>query len=152
MYSVQNERSVLNPSTFNNPPCPVRVTVTKAVTIARAAWANERAGNTEEALTLYARAMETLEPTMPPSHWEVAIPVLNNWAALLRSDGRFGEAEKCYLNAVSLLKGERNAKLASVLSCVLRNLADLYHSIGRTIKARNCLAEAEQHELIYRNS
>lgn len=142
MYGVRNETSVLNPATFNNPPCPVRVTVTKAVTMARAAWANERAGQTDQALDLYERAMEMLQPTMPPSHWEVAVPVLNNWASLLRSDGKYAEAEARFLEALELLRTESNPKLASVTACIMRNLADMYHGLGHKTEAQELIQQA----------
>jgi tetratricopeptide (TPR) repeat protein len=123
---------------------PVRVVVSKAVNLARAAWANEQSGRKAEAVELYQQAMQTLEPVIPPSHCEVSIPVLNNMAVLLRSLGHYDDAEAAYLRAVHLLEQEQQPKLRATLCSVLKNLAHLHYQRGNQLMAYQFLQRAKQ--------
>jgi tetratricopeptide (TPR) repeat protein len=138
MYRVLAE-STAPPST---PPLalPGRVLVSRAATYARAAWANEQAGETYRAISLYGRAVELLdEPDPPETHWQVTLPALNNLASLLRSEGRPADAEERYLKALHVLAREDRPLLRPVMALILRNLADLYHSQGLLTVAQEIL-------------
>jgi tetratricopeptide (TPR) repeat protein len=113
-----------------------------AASFARAAWANQQAGNADKAISLYSKAIESVSRDAVRSHWRVSVPALNNLAALLRNRGRFADAEARYLWAINLLSKESTHLLRPVLALVLRNLADLYHSQGHEGAARSLLATA----------
>lgn len=125
-------------------PRLARVTLSKAVCLARAAWANEQTGQKAEAIELYQQAMQTLEPLIPPSHCLVSIPVLNNMAVLLRAQGYYDDAEAAYLRAINLLEQEEKPQLRAALCCVLKNLAHLHHQRGNQLMAYQFLQRAKQ--------
>jgi tetratricopeptide (TPR) repeat protein len=141
--SASGTKASLAPKTMA-PTGPLGMPPSMAASFARAAWVSHRAGNAEKAISLYSKAIDSMAsaPPISPSNWEVTVPVLNNLAALLRNHGKYADAEARYLSAIDMLSKESAPLLRPLLALVMRNLADLYHSVGQEDAARALLATA----------
>ena len=100
-------------------------------------------GLVERAKQLYRRALDELKEAMPPSHWELATPVRNNLASLLRYNGQIAEAEAEYITAINLLDHEESPEAKDLQRRLMRNLADLYHESGHEGQARHLIEMAK---------
>ena len=79
-------------------------------------------GEFDEAFLLYGKCRQVYEKHLAPDDGRFA-GLYNNMAAVLADKGAYKEAEKCYLEALTLLK-EKNNVLDSAVTCL--NLAQLY--------------------------
>ena len=79
-------------------------------------------GEFDEAAALYGKCRYVYEKHLAPDDGRFA-GLYNNMAAVLADKGAYKEAEKCYLDALALLK-EKNNILDSAVTCL--NLAQLY--------------------------
>ena len=101
----------------------------KVEALARTAWDHQQAKRWPEALEHYRSAVSLLDLLDPRQHWQLLIPIKNNMASVLREQGKYREAEACYVQAINLMESGVHAT-SSELSSLYSNLAALYHAVG----------------------
>jgi eukaryotic-like serine/threonine-protein kinase len=115
-----------------------------------------RAGETDEAIASYGRAVELLEqvvsrlPGLPAVRRELAI-ALNNQGMALSSAKRFSESETAFRRAIAIVQPAADADPTNILAArecggILNNLGVLLRECGRHEDAKQMFALAIEHQ------
>ncbi len=96
-------------------------------------------GMAKESLPLYARAEEIYKNVLNPNDSRFG-GLYNNMALALADLGRFEDAEKSYLSALSVMENVTRGEAECAITYI--NLAHMYEDFGCTEKIKGCMEKA----------